>query len=132
MTDRLGFGATEDRTMPTVVYVLYLLGLTHGLTVIIGVIVAYASQGGAGSRMRTHFTWQIRTFWLSLVWFLIGLALIIFGAPLVLAFGLGFLVMGLGWLICGLVWIWTAARLILGVIYLARDEAYPRPYSLML
>jgi uncharacterized membrane protein len=131
VTDRLGF-ASEDRTVPAVVYGLYLLGLTHGLTIIIGLIVAYASQDGAGSRMRTHYTFQIRTFWLSIVWFLVGVALIVFGAPLVLAFGLGLLVMGLGWMICGAVWLWFLARCVLGAIYLARDEPYPRPYSLML
>ena len=31
--------------------------------------------------------------------------------------------------ICGAVWLWFLIRAILGVIYLARDEPYPRPYA---
>ena len=38
---------SEDRTLPTVVYALYLLGLINGLTVIIGVIIAYANRDRA-------------------------------------------------------------------------------------
>ena len=41
---------TEDRTMPAVVYGLYLIGLTHGITTIIGLIIAYASRDQAGPR----------------------------------------------------------------------------------
>jgi uncharacterized membrane protein len=131
MTNHLDHAAVEDRTMPAVVYGLYLLGLTHGLTIIIGLIIAYASRDSAGPRMRSHYTWQIRTFWLSIGWFLIGVALIFWGGifSLVLV-GLPFF--ALGWLICGGVWLWVLIRLILGVVYLARDEAYPRPYAWIL
>jgi len=34
-------------------------------------------------------------------------------------------------LILALVGVWFAIRCIVGVIYLARDEAYPRPYTWM-
>ena len=40
---------------------------------------------------------------------------------------IGIPVMALGWMICGAIWIWFALRCVVGVIYLARDEAYPRP-----
>jgi uncharacterized membrane protein len=126
MTDRLGYGAVEDRTMPAVVYGLYLLGLTHGLTILIGLIIAYANRSSAGVRMRTHYTFQIRTFWLSIGWFLIGAALIFWGGIFsVVLIGLPFF--ALGWMICGAVWLWFLVRTVLGVIYLARDEPYPRP-----
>ena len=126
MTDRLGYGAVEDRTMPAVVYGLYLLGLTHGLTILIGLIIAYANRSSAGARMRTHYTFQIRTFWLSIGWFVVGMALIFWGGIFsVVLIGLPFF--ALGWMICGAVWLWFLARTVLGVIYLARDEPYPRP-----
>ena len=128
MTDRLSYGAVEDRTMPAVVYALYLIGIANGLTVLIGLVIALASRGGAGARMRTHYTFLIRTCWLWLAWMLIGGALILWGALFsVILIGLPFL--GLGWAIVGLVHVWFAVRVILGVIYLARDEPYPRPYS---
>src|SRR6185437_1059087 len=65
------YGGYEDRTMPAVVYVLYLLGLFHGLTLIIGLIMAYVLRGSAGPVMAGHYTYLIRTFWTS---FLVGLA----------------------------------------------------------
>ncbi len=128
MTDRLSYGAVEDRTMPAVVYALYLIGIASGLTVLIGLVIALASRGGAGARMRTHYTFLIRTCWLWLAWMIIGGALILWGALFsVILIGLPFL--GLGWAIVGLVHVWFAVRVILGVIHLARDEPYPRPYS---
>jgi len=128
MTDRLSYGAAEDRTMPGVVYGLYLLGIANGLTVLLGLILAYAQRGGAGPRMRSHYTFLIRTCWLWLAWIVIGILLITVGLPLSLVL-LGLPLLAIGWAIVGLVHIWFALRAILGVIYLARDEAYPRPYS---
>jgi uncharacterized membrane protein len=131
MTDRLSYGAVEDRTLPAVVYALYLIGLVNGLTVLVGLVIALASRGGAGARMRTHYTFLIRTCWLWLAWVVIGGALILWGALFsVILIGLPFL--GLGWAIVGLVHLWFAVRVILGVIHLARDEPYPRPYSWLL
>lgn len=131
MSDRLGDGGAEDRTLPAVIYGLYLLGLANGLTILIGLVIAYASQGGAGPRMRTHYTFLIRTFWLSIGWFLIGAFLILFGGIFsIILIGLPFF--ALGWLIVGAVGIWFFLRAIVGVIYLARDEPYPRPYAWLL
>jgi uncharacterized membrane protein len=128
MTDRLSYGAAEDRTMPGVTYGLYLLGIANGLTVLLGLILAYAQRGGAGPRMRSHYTFLIRTCWLWLAWIVIGVILITVGLPLSLVL-VGLPLLAIGWAIVGLVHIWFALRAILGVIYLARDEAYPRPYS---
>jgi len=131
VTDRVGYGAVEDRTMPAVVYGLYLLSLATGVTVFLGLILAYVGRGGAGPRMESHYTFLIRTFWLSIGWFLIGAALIFWGG--IFSFVLvGLPFFGLGWLIVGLVGAWFTVRAILGVIYLARDEAYPRPRTWLL
>jgi uncharacterized membrane protein len=131
MSARLSSGAAEDRTMPAVVYALYLLGIANGLTVLIGLVLALANRGGASPKMRTHYTFLIRTCWLWLVWMLIGGALILWGIPLSLVL-VGIPMVALGWLIVGVDHIWFALRAILGVIYLARDEPYPRPYSWLL
>jgi uncharacterized membrane protein len=128
MSENVTYGAAEDRTMPAVVYALYLLGLTHGLTIIIGLIVAYAARGGAGPRMQSHYTLQIRTFWLSVGWFVLGGLLILLGIPLSLVL-VGIPLVMLGGLICVIAWVWFAVRTVMGVIYLARDQAYPRPYA---
>jgi uncharacterized membrane protein len=125
-SSRVSYEGAEDRTMPGIVYALYLLGIANGLTVLLGLVLALANRGGAGARMRTHYTFLIRTCWLWLVWMLIGGALIFWGALLsVVLVGIPFF--ALGWAIVGLDHVWFAVRVILGVIYLARDEPYPRP-----
>ena len=131
MTDRLSYGAVEDRTMPAVTYGFYLLGIANGLTALVGLVFALVSRGGAGAKMRSHYTFLIRTCWLWLVWIVIGAALILWGIPLSLLL-VGFPMIALGWLVVGLTHVWFALRVILGVIYLARDEPYPRPYSWVL
>jgi uncharacterized membrane protein len=114
--------------MPAVNYALYLVGLTHGLTILIGLIIAYVQRGTAGPVMRSHYTFQIRTFWLSIGWFLVGAAIAFWGGVFsIILVGLPFLWLGLS--ICGLVWVWFLVRSILGAVYLARNEAYPRPYA---
>lgn len=128
MSDQLGFTATEDRTMPAVAYALYLLAFATGVTAIIGLIIAYANRDGAGAKMRTHYTFLIRTFWMTIGWWLLGGFLILFGMPLVIVI-IGFPIMMLGGLILAVTGVWYALRCILGVIYLARDEPYPRPQA---
>jgi uncharacterized membrane protein len=128
MSDHLDYAASEDRTMPAVVYALYLIGLTHGLTIVIGLILAYALRGGAGPHMQSHYTLQIRTFWLTIGWFLLGGLMILVGIPLsIVLVGIPIVMLGGG--ICFIAWLWFALRSIIGVIYLARGEPYPRPYA---
>jgi uncharacterized membrane protein len=118
--------AEEDKILPAVVYGLYLLGFTNGLTWIIGLIVAYVNRDTAGPINASHYTFAIRTFWLSIAWFLIGGLLIFFGIPmLIVLVGLPMIIAG--GLILGAVGLWFVARCVLGIYYLARGEAYPRP-----
>ncbi|MFC3068672.1 DUF4870 family protein [Phenylobacterium soli] len=132
MTDNVNTTATpvEDRTLPGVCYALYFIGLTHGLTTIIGLIIAYASRDQAGPKMYSHYTYLIRTFWISLAGFAVGGALLLVGVPLSLIL-VGVPMVMAGGLIVGLAWVYMVVRLILGVIYLARDEEYPRPYAIV-
>lgn len=118
--------AEEDKILPAVVYGLYLLGFTNGLTFIIGLIVAYVNRDAAGPINESHYTFAIRTFWLSIAWFIIGGALILFGIPmLIVLVGLPMIIAG--GLIMGAVSLWFVVRCIMGIYYLVRGEAYPRP-----
>jgi len=129
MTERIStYGGVEDRTMPAVVYALYILGIVNGLTILLGLILAYANRGGAGARARSHYTFLIRTCWLWLAWVLIGVLLLAVGIPLSFVL-VGIPIAVLGWAILALDHVWFAVRVVLGGIYLARDEPYPRPYS---
>ena len=117
----------EDRVLPGIVYGLYLLGaVTGGVTMFIGLIVAYANLADAAPRAFRHYRFAIRTFWLSIAWFLIGGGMILFGAPLSLVLiGLPFFF--LGQLILGVGGAWFLIRAVVGLIYLAKGDAYPRP-----
>jgi uncharacterized membrane protein len=118
----------ESRVLPAVVYALYLLGLMNGLTVFVGLIIAYANKDGAGPRMRSHYIFQIRTFWTAIGWWIIGGALLFWGIPLAFIL-VGIPLVVLGGLIFAVGHIWFALRCVLGALYLAQGEAYPRPRS---
>jgi uncharacterized membrane protein len=118
----------DDKTLPIVVYVLYLLGLFTGLTIFIGFIMAYALKGGVGELARSHYIFQIRTVWIALAWGLIGGVLLVFGLPLTLVL-IGFVFLYVAWTIFGLIGAWFVVRCVVGLIYASRDEAYPRPQA---
>jgi uncharacterized membrane protein len=118
--------AAEDRTLPAVAYGLYLLGFVTGITPLIGLVIAYVQRDQASEKLRSHYTFLINTFWMAIGWIIIGCLLLAVGIPL------SFILIGipaalLGWAILALVGVWFAIRCGLGVLYLARDEAYPRP-----
>ena len=117
---------TEDRVLPAVVYGLYLLGLVNGLTILVGLVVAYINLDKAGPRMRTHYDFQIRTFWIGLAIFLsLGLLIGISAILSLVLIGIPFLMLFL--FLWGAVGVWFAIRCVVGLIYLSQGEAYPRP-----
>ena len=97
-------------TSAKIIYVLYLLSLAVGVTHLIGVVMAYMNVGDAPEPLRTHYRFQIRTFWMSLLYGLVG-------GLLILAAGLGVLV----WLFMG---VWLVVRCVKGLKYLDRGEPY--------
>lgn len=117
-----------ERVLPAVAYGLYLFGLTHLLTIFLAVLIAYFNKADASPKMQSHYTFIIRTFWLSIAWWLIGGALVVFGFVLMIVL-IGFPMMMVGGTIIGLVVAWSAVRCLLGGYYLLKDEAYPRPQS---
>ena len=118
----------EDKLLPLVVYGLYLLGFTNGLTFLVGLIVAYANRAEAGPINESHYTFAVRTFWLSIWWFLIGALMFVVGLVLsIVLVGIPLLMAGV--FICGAVSVWFIARCIMGIVFLMRGEAYPRPMT---
>ena len=118
----------EDKLLPMVVYGLYLLGFTNGLTFLVGLIVASVNRSQAGPVNESHFTFAVRSFWLAIWWFLIGAGVFIVGLVLsIVLVGIPLLMAGV--FICGAVSVWFIARCIMGLVYLLRGEAYPRPMT---
>lgn len=59
---------SSELTMAHVVYALYIASFVVGFSSIIGVIIAYVKrQDVRGTWLESHYTWQIRTFWWSLL-----------------------------------------------------------------
>jgi uncharacterized membrane protein len=106
----------DARTMAIAVYALYLAGFfTAFVTAIAGVIIAYAVRKDAPEWLQSHFTFQIRTFW-------IGLAASIIGGATVWVLGLGFLIL----LAAGL---WFLVRTVAGLGQALNNKPYPKPES---
>jgi uncharacterized membrane protein len=82
---------------------------------IIAVIINYVKRSDArGSYLDSHFGWQIRTFWWTLVWVLLMIALIltVVGIPL-------------AWIVGFAAGIWVIYRIVRGWITLAGAKAMP-------
>ena len=73
---------------------------------IIAVILNYAKRSEArGTRLESHFRWQIRTFWFGVLW--VGLCLLF----VIVTLGIGFFV---AWLPLGIVGLWFIYRIARG------------------
>ncbi|HYD44575.1 MAG TPA: hypothetical protein VEA79_04840 [Phenylobacterium sp.] len=116
----------EDRVLPAIVYGLYLIGLVNGVTILIGIIMAYVCRDRAAPRTETHYVFQIYTFWLSIAFWLVGWILIIVGIPLSIVL-IGIPALVLGGIIVSVVSLWVAVRCIVGLLYVMQGEPYPRP-----
>jgi uncharacterized membrane protein len=66
------------RRLAGLVYGLQAASMLVGVTLFAGVIINYLRrEQAAGTWLESHFTWQIRTFWWSLAWCLLGFATVI-------------------------------------------------------
>lgn len=102
-----------------VVYGLLALGFAlagiTGLLAIIAVVINYVKLDAVkGTWLESHFRWQIRTFWFSLLWLLLGW----FFLFTVILFFLAFVV----WAVAA---IWFVYRIVKGWLSLADEIAMP-------
>lgn len=90
------------RQIATVIYGLQAAALVVGVTSFVAVILGYLRRrDAAGTWLESHFTWQIRTFWWSLAWSILGLA------TLVLVVGFFILLASAVWYVYRIVRGWT-------------------------
>lgn len=95
-----------------VIYILYLVGFVIGITPLIGVVIAYVNRGKSEPWVETHYTWAIRTFWIGILFSLIGVVL-----ALVL----------IGFLLLFAVAVWFIVRCIVGLQAVGRNEPIRNP-----
>ncbi|QNI03645.1 DUF4870 domain-containing protein [Halomonas sp. SH5A2] len=77
-----------DTTMAMVVYALYLASFILGFTSIVGVVIAYVYKGKGPEWLDEHYRYQIRTFWIGLVYGFLCLVLAIIGIGFLLMLAL--------------------------------------------
>ena len=119
-----------------ITYLLYVISyFTAGLLWIVPIIMNYAKRHDAdGSWLATHFDWQIKTFWYSIVWFIIGIMIITFALG---GFGVSMfadssniaigslLLASFGLIIMALTFIWHFYRIVRGWIALTDGRPVP-------
>lgn len=98
-------------TVPLIIYVLYLINLLVPFTGVIGLILAYIYRG-EGDDIETHYQYQIRTFWIGLLYGFI-------------AFILTTIV--IGWFLFILLILWLVIRCVKGLRFLSKKQAVPSP-----
>jgi uncharacterized membrane protein len=102
----------DEASAANTIYILYLVGLIIPMTPIVGVIMAYVYHRDAPEWVRTHYRFQIRTFWIGLLYGIIGTLTVI-------------IAVGVFWL--GFVLVWWVVRCAKGMQAIARGMPYERP-----
>jgi uncharacterized membrane protein len=97
-----------------IIYILYFLGYFTGITAVIGVIMAHIQLETADPMLVTHYRFQIRTFWIGLLYIIVGtvLSLIV-----------------IGWAVLAWWFIWSLIRSIKGVLALNERRPIADPGS---
>ncbi|MQW91408.1 hypothetical protein GFH30_09995 [Acinetobacter wanghuae] len=71
-----------------ITYILYLLGFVFGgLTNIIAIIMNYLKRDECrGTWLESHIEWQIKTFWVTLIGYIVGfvLSFVLIGIPILI------------------------------------------------
>lgn len=93
-----------------VVYILYLISLVFPITAIVGIVLAYINIDDAPDWLKSHYRFQIRTFWIGALYLVLS--------------GLLWIVL-IGYLILVFTMIWIIVRCAKGIKYVNRQQEYP-------
>ena len=98
------------RNLAIVVYILQALSFfLGGITALVGVIINYVKMDEVrGTWLEPHFRWQVRTFWIGLLWTVIG-----FATTMLIV----------GWFILVGIAIWVIYRIVKGALALNDGQA---------
>ena len=104
----------SDNNLAVAVYLLYGAGYFTVISALIGVIIAHVKVDDADSVLRSHYQFQIRTFWIGLLYNAIGipLCMVLIGFPI-------------------LVWwlVWSLIRIIKGIMAINEGKPIANPRS---
>jgi uncharacterized membrane protein len=108
--------AMSNNQLALIVYILYFAAYFTGITSLVGVIIAHVQIDSADELLRSHYRFQIRTFWIGLLYLVVGtiLTLVIVGIAI------------LFW------WfVWSLVRNVKGVLTLNENRPIANPGSWM-
>jgi uncharacterized membrane protein len=103
-----------DRILAVAVYVLYCVGYFTGVSALIGVIIAHVKVDDTDPVLRSHYQFQIRTFWIGLLYLVIG-------------FLLCFILVG--FLLLAWWFVWSLIRIVKGLISASENKPIANPQS---
>lgn len=91
-----------------IIYFLYLASLVFGITSLVGLVMAYLNRADAETWLQSHYSYQIRTFWIGLLYSFI-------------AFWLVFIL--IGYVLMLVIVVWLVIRCVKGLKALDQQEA---------
>ena len=104
----------SDTGLAVIVYVLYCVGYFTGFSALVGVIIAHAKVDDTDPVLRSHYQFQIRTFWIGLLYLTIGtlLSIVLIGIPI-------------------LIWwfLWSLIRIVKGILRISDRRPIVHPTS---
>lgn len=102
---------------PTIIGLLYAGSYITGISGIIGLVLAYVWRSEPNQPWEaTHYTYLIRTFWLSIVAVVVGFIT---------------LIVGIGFVILALIGIWALVRIVLSLVNAQKRLPMPNPETLL-
>jgi uncharacterized membrane protein len=104
----------SDNSLAIIVYALYCGGYFTGISALIGVIIAHVKVDDTDPVLRSHYQFQIRTFWIGLLYLAIGipLSMVLIGIPI------------LAW------WfLWSLIRIVKGILLVSEHKSILNPTS---
>lgn len=97
-----------------IVYALYIGSFIVGITLLVGVVVAYIYRNDAGGWLESHYRFQIRTFWMFVLFSIVG-------ALLAVVF--------VGWIVLVFAAVWLIVRCVIGIKRLGERQPIADPGS---
>jgi uncharacterized membrane protein len=108
--------SSGNTSIPQIIYILLVANIVIPFTSLIGVIMAYVNKDDASEWLKSHYRFQIRTFWIGILYFIIGFITV----PIFIGFA-----------IWGFTVIWLAVRCVKGLKFLDAKQAHPNPTTWM-
>ena len=101
-------GLDQLKQYNLITYILYIVGFFVGVTPIIAIIMNYLKRAEMrGTWLESHVNWQIKTFWVTLIAYLLGAVLT---------------TILIGFIVLLLAFIWHIYRLVKGLMALNNNQ----------